>query len=299
EGDVADSDLVGGLLEEEQPRGIYHLAAESHVDRSIDGPLPFVQSNVVGTSVLLEETLEYWSGLPEGDRGDFRFLHVSTDEVYGELGENGFFDEETPYDPSSPYAASKASADMFVRAWHRTYGLPVLITNCGNNYGPRQYPEKLIPVVITKALRGDSIPVYGDGSNVRDWIYVDDHVRGLRAVFDEGEDGETYNIGARCEKQNIELVRKLCQLLDELVPDPAVDRHASLITFVEDRPGHDFRYAIDPEKIETELGWSPEESFESGLRKTVRWYLDNLDWCSAVLEDAYDLERLGERLSQS
>ncbi|MFO8098298.1 MAG: dTDP-glucose 4,6-dehydratase, partial [Salinibacter sp.] len=249
-------------------------------DRSIDGPVAFVQTNVVGTQVLLEAARTYWEeqGAPE----DFRFLHVSTDEVYGELGETGAFTEETPYDPSSPYSASKAGADHLVRAWHRTYDLPVLITNCSNNYGPYQHPEKLIPVVILSALEGEPIPVYGDGKNVRDWLYVDDHVRALLRVLREGQVGETYNVGGREERENIALVRQICDLLDDRRPDARDGSHRDLITFVDDRPGHDWRYAIDPSKIEGELGWAPEVTLEEGLRRTVDWYVKHRDWVEAV-----------------
>ena len=278
--DIADAAAVRRLFETYEPGGVLHLAAESHVDRSIDGPAAFVQTNVVGTQVLLEAARTYWAeqGEPEG----FRFLHVSTDEVYGELGETGAFTEETPYDPSSPYSASKAGADHLVRAWHRTYDLPVLITNCSNNYGPYQHPEKLIPVVILNAVDGEPIPVYGDGKNVRDWLYVVDHVRALLRVFEEGRVGETYNIGGHQEKENIAVVRQICDILDERRPGAVEGGHRSLITFVEDRPGHDWRYAIDPSKIENELGWAPQVGFEEGLRRTVRWYLEHRDWVQAV-----------------
>jgi dTDP-glucose 4,6-dehydratase len=280
EEDVADAAAMHRLFREYEPRGVLHLAAESHVDRSIDGPAAFVQTNVVGTQVLLEAARTYWDeqGEPEG----FRFLHVSTDEVYGELGETGAFTEETPYDPSSPYSASKAGADHLARAWHRTYGLPVLITNCSNNYGPYQHPEKLIPVVILSALDGGPIPVYGDGKNVRDWLYVEDHVRALLRVLEAGRIGETYNVGGRCERENIAVVRTICDILDDHRPDAVEGGHESLITFVEDRPGHDWRYAIDPSKVEDELGWAPQVDFEEGLRRTVRWYLEHRDWVRAV-----------------
>ena len=291
--DVGDEEAIADLLADERPRAIMHLAAESHVDRSIDDPLVFVESNVTGTATLLKCATDYWSDLPEGDRDAFRFLNVSTDEVYGDLPEGGYFTEETDYDPHSPYAASKASADHFVRAWRRTYGLPVLVTNCANNYGPRQFPEKLIPVVILKALAGDPIPIYGDGKQVRDWLHVDDHARALQTVLERGELGETYNVGADQQIENIELVRTICRVLDEELDDPAVDDHASLIEFVEDRPGHDRRYAIDASKLRSELDWSPEIAFDDGMRSTVGWYLDNLDWCEQVLEGDYDLERLG------
>jgi len=280
EADIADAPAMHRLFEEYAPDAVLHLAAESHVDRSIDGPAAFVRTNVVGTQVLLEAARAHWEeqGTPE----DFRFLHVSTDEVYGELGETGAFTEETPYDPSSPYSASKAGADHLVRAWQRTYGLPVLITNCSNNYGPYQHPEKLIPVVILRALDGEPIPVYGDGKNVRDWLYVTDHVRALLRVLEDGRVGETYNVGGRCEKENIAVVHQICDILDELRPDAVDEGHRSLITFVEDRPGHDWRYAIDPGKIEEEVGWRPRVGFEEGLRRTVRWYLEHRDWVRAV-----------------
>ena len=278
--DITDAPAMHRLFREYEPDGVLHLAAESHVDRSIDGPAAFVQTNVVGTQVLLEAARTHWEeqGEPEG----FRFLHVSTDEVYGELGETGAFIEETPYDPSSPYSASKAGADHLVRAWHHTYGLPILITNCSNNYGPYQHPEKLIPVVILSALDGEPIPVYGDGKNVRDWLYVEDHVRALLRVLTDGRVGETYNVGGRCEKENIAVVREICDILDDRQPDAVEGGHRSLITFVEDRPGHDWRYAIDPSKIEGELGWAPQVDFEEGLRRTVRWYVEHRDWVEAV-----------------
>jgi dTDP-glucose 4,6-dehydratase len=291
--DICDADEIARIFNEYEPRGIIHLAAESHVDRSIDGPAAFIQTNIVGTATLLEQARNYLDGLSHDDAEQFRFLHVSTDEVYGELGEDGFFTEETPYDPSSPYSASKASSDHLVRAWHRTYELPILITNCSNNYGPYQFPEKLIPVVILKARSGEQIPIYGTGENVRDWLFVQDHVEALTTVFEKGEVGETYNIGGTNECQNIELVRTLCSLLDELVDETIVDEHASLITFVKDRPGHDLRYAIDASKIAEELGWMPRTSLQQGLRKTVQWYLDNLDWCRKALGDQHKLERLG------
>jgi dTDP-glucose 4,6-dehydratase len=280
EEDVADAAAMHHLFREYEPGGVLHLAAESHVDRSIDGPAAFVRTNVVGTQVLLEAARTYWA--EQGEPSDFRFLHVSTDEVYGELGETGAFTEETPYDPSSPYSASKAGADHLVRAWHRTYGLPVLITNCSNNYGPYQHPEKLIPVVILRALDGEPIPVYGDGKNVRDWLYVEDHVRALLRVLEAGRVGETYNVGGRQERENIAVVRTICDILDERRPDAVEGGHESLITFVEDRPGHDWRYAIDPSKVEDELGWAPQVDFEAGLRRTVRWYLEHRDWVRAV-----------------
>jgi dTDP-glucose 4,6-dehydratase len=282
------------LFETYAPDAVMHLAAESHVDRSIDGPAAFVETNILGTYTLLEAARAYWDDLDGAKKEDFRFLNVSTDEVYGELGEEGHFREGTPYDPSSPYSASKASADHLVRAWHRTYGLPVLVTNCSNNYGPYQYPEKLIPVVILKAVDHEPIPVYGTGENVRDWLYVDDHVRALVDVLEAGSVGETYVVGGRAERQNLEVVHTICDILDDIRPSEEVDSYRDLITFVDDRPGHDWRYAIDPSKIEDDLGWTPQESFESGIEATVRWYLEHRDWCETVLEDRYEMERLGE-----
>ena len=277
---ITDASAMHRLFREYEPGGVLHLAAESHVDRSIDGPAAFVQTNVVGTQVLLEAARTYWEeqGRPEG----FRFLHVSTDEVYGELGDTGAFTEETPYDPSSPYSASKAGADHLVRAWHRTYDLPVVITNCSNNYGPYQHPEKLIPVVIRHALDGEPIPVYGDGKNVRDWLYVEDHVRALLRVLRDGNVGETYNVGGRCEKENLTVVRMICDILDDRQSGTVEGSHRDLITFVEDRPGHDWRYAIDPSKIENDLGWTPSVGFEEGLRRTVEWYRGHRDWVEDV-----------------
>ncbi|HEX5093923.1 MAG TPA: dTDP-glucose 4,6-dehydratase [Burkholderiales bacterium] len=273
-GDVCDRALVRRLLAEHRPRAVVHLAAESHVDRSIEGPAPFVQTNVVGTFALLEEAREYWSGLPPAERTAFRFLHVSTDEVYGSLGpQDPAFSEATPYAPNSPYSASKAGSDHLVRAYWHTFGLPTLTTNCSNNYGPRQFPEKLIPLMIHQALAGKPLPVYGDGQNVRDWLYVLDHCSALRAVLERGRLGEVYNVGGNAEMKNIDLVRMLCALLDDAVPRTG-GSYADLISFVKDRPGHDRRYAIDSRKIQGELGWRPAESFESGLRQTVRWYLE-------------------------
>lgn len=289
--DICDADEVARLFDTYQPNAIMHLAAESHVDRSIDGPDAFIQTNLVGTFTLLHAARLYWKELEAERKETFRFLHVSTDEVYGELGDEGLFTEETSYDPSSPYSASKAGSDHLARAWHRTFGLPVLITNCSNNYGPYQFPEKLIPVVILKALGGEPIPVYGKGENVRDWLYVDDHVRALMTVLEEGEIGETYNIGGHNEKQNIEVVQTICSFIDELRPSDTP--RAELISFVMDRPGHDFRYAIDASKIERELGWTPDETFETGLRKTVEWYLNHEEWTARVQSGKYRLERLG------
>ncbi len=296
--DLCDAAAVHHTVQEFRPDAIMHLAAESHVDRSLDGPLAFVHTNVVGTANLLEAARQYWQGLPDAQRAAFRFHHVSTDEVYGDLhGSEALFTETTPYAPSSPYSASKAGSDHLVRAWQRSFGLPTLITNCSNNYGPCQFPEKLIPHIILSALAGKPLPVYGDGAQVRDWLHVDDHARALITVLRHGRPGETYNIGGHNEKRNIDVVRGICGLLDELAPrrDAAGEPlpYASLIAFVRDRPGHDRRYAIDAGKIERELGWTPEETFESGLRKTVQWYLDNRRWWARVLSGEYRLGRLG------
>jgi dTDP-glucose 4,6-dehydratase len=286
-GDICDRALVRRLLERHRPRAIVHFAAESHVDRSIEGPAEFVQTNVTGTFCLLEEARPHWEKLPARERDGFRFLHVSTDEVYGSLGpDEPPFTEETPYAPNSPYAASKAAADHLVRAYHHTYGLPTLTTNCSNNYGPYQFPEKLIPLMIRNALAGEPLPVYGDGQNVRDWLYVLDHCDAVRLVLEKGRIGETYNIGGESERRNIDLVRTLCALLDEASPR-RTGCHAELITFVKDRPGHDRRYAIDFSKVRGELDWRPKETFESGLRKTVQWYLANGEWVSDVASGAY------------
>jgi dTDP-glucose 4,6-dehydratase len=290
--DVADAAEVRGLLAEFQPDAVLHLAAESHVDRSIDGPAAFLHTNLIGTFTLLQESLRYWRTLPPESADRFRLLHVSTDEVFGTLGPTGHFTEDTPYQPSSPYAATKAGADHLARAWHRTYGLPVLTTNCSNNYGPYQFPEKLIPLMIQRALAGEPLPVYGNGEQVRDWLFVEDHAEALLTVLARGVPGETYAISGRTERQNLEVVRQVCRLLDELVPDPEGAR-SRLIRFVPDRPGHDLRYAIDPGKIERELGWRARESFDSGLRRTVHWYLDHQEWCERVQSGAYRGERLG------
>lgn len=295
--DICDRAALDRIFMQHQPDIVMHLAAESHVDRSIDGPAAFIETNIVGTYTLLEAARNYWKDLPSQRKESFRFHHISTDEVYGDLhGTDDLFTETTPYAPSSPYSASKASSDHLVRAWHRTYGLPVVVTNCSNNYGPFHFPEKLIPLMILNALSGKNLPVYGKGNQVRDWLYVEDHARALVKVATLGLIGETYNIGGHNEKQNIEVVRTLCALLEELVPaKPAgVDKYEDLITYVTDRPGHDLRYAIDASKIECELGWVPEESFESGLRKTVQWYLNNKDWWQAVLNGSYQMERLGQ-----
>lgn len=343
QGDICDQKLVTKLFNEFQPDIVMHLAAESHVDRSIDGPADFIQTNIVGTSVMLECAREYWN--EKSNRNTFWFHHISTDEVYGSLGDTGLFTEITAYDPSSPYSASKASSDHLVRAWHRTYGLPVIITNCSNNYGPYQFPEKLIPLMIQNALEGKQLPVYGNGQNIRDWLYVEDHARALYKVLTEGKVGETYNIGGHNEKTNLEVVHMLCEILDELVPlqgngsprafgprddiggqstrddveschceegvaqrgNPApqalgkstqspqasFQSYKDLITFVTDRPGHDQRYAIDASKIQRDLGWAPQETFETGIRKTVAWYLNNLDWCDHIQNGSYQRQRLG------
>ena len=287
-GDIADRELVEGLLQQHRPRAVLHFAAESHVDRSIHGPLDFIQTNVVGTCQLLESVRAYWSGLDETHQHSFRFLHVSTDEVYGSLAPDApAFTETHLYEPNSPYAASKAASDHLVRAWHHTYGLPVLTTNCSNNYGPYHFPEKLIPLVLHNALSGKPLPIYGDGMQIRDWLFVQDHCRAIARVLQAGQPGETYNIGGWNEKPNIEVVRTLCSLLDELQPRADGKSYAEQITYVKDRAGHDRRYAIDASKISQELGWKPQETFETGLRKTVRWYLDNPDWVTAVTSGQY------------
>jgi dTDP-glucose 4,6-dehydratase len=288
QGDIVDRDFLQELLRCDQPRAIVHFAAESHVDRSIHGPDDFVRTNVNGTFSLLEETRAYWSALAEADRAVFRFLHVSTDEVYGSLqAADPAFCETTPYAPNSPYSATKAASDHLVRAYHHTYGLPVLTTNCSNNYGPHQFPEKLIPLMILNACSGKSLPVYGDGKNVRDWLYVEDHCRAIRTVLARGRVGETYNVGGRSEKTNLEIIDSVCQLLDELRPNDPVMPHSKLVTFVKDRPGHDRRYAMDTRKIERDLQWQPEETFESGIGKTVRWYLTHADWVRDVTSGSY------------
>ena len=295
--DICERAELDRVLATHQPDAVMHLAAESHVDRSIDGPASFIETNVLGTYQLLEATRAYWSTLDESARGEFRFHHISTDEVYGDLeGTNDLFTETTSYKPSSPYSASKASSDHLVRAWLRTYGLPTIVTNCSNNYGPYHFPEKLIPLMILNALDGKQLPVYGDGLQIRDWLYVEDHARALYKVVTEGKVGETYNIGGHNEKANIDVVKALCSLLEELHPakPEGVAQYKDLITYVKDRPGHDVRYAIDASKIEKELGWTPEETFETGLRKTVEWYLNNKTWWSRVLDGSYSLERLGE-----
>lgn len=291
--DICDSRAMAEVFARHQPDAIMHLAAESHVDRSIDGPGDFIQTNIVGSYTLLEAARDYWSGLQADKKEAFRFHHVSTDEVYGSLGDEGMFLETTPYDPSSPYSASKASSDHLVRAWHRTFGLPVVLTNCSNNYGPYQYPEKLIPLVLQKARAGEALPIYGTGENIRDWLYVDDHARALILVMKRGMSGETYNIGGHNEVTNIDVVRTLCAILDDREPAKDGKPYAELITYVTDRPGHDMRYAIDASKIQRDLGWVPEETFETGLAKTVDWYLANQQWVDRVLDGSYMGERLG------
>ncbi len=291
--DIVDAGKMREIFENYRPDVVMHLAAESHVDRSIDGPAEFIRTNIVGTHILLEAALRYWRSLPHGRRADFRFHHVSTDEVFGSLGDDGHFCETTAYAPRSPYSASKAASDHLVRSWHHTYGLPIVVTNCSNNYGPYHFPEKLIPLTIINGLEGKELPVYGTGSNVRDWLYVEDHARALLTVAAAGRLGETYCIGGGNEKSNIDVVRMICALLDELLPDRAIGRRDALIAFVADRPGHDLRYAIDPTRIATELGWRPRETFASGLRKTVDWYLTNRSWWQRIRDGVYRGERLG------
>jgi dTDP-glucose 4,6-dehydratase len=292
-GDIGDGALVARLLAEHRPDVVINFAAESHVDRSIDGPAAFVQTNVVGTLALLEAVRDYWKALEGEGKGAFRFLHVSTDEVYGSLGDTGKFTEQTAYAPNSPYSASKAASDHLVRAFHHTYGLPVLTTNCSNNYGPYQFPEKLIPLIIARALAGEPLPIYGDGKNVRDWLYVGDHCAAIRAVLDRGRVGETYNVGGDAEMQNIDVVNTICALLDQRRPREDGKPRNSQVTYVADRPGHDRRYAIDASKLESELGWKPAHSFEQGIADTVDWYLDHQDWVGRVLDGSYRLERIG------
>ena len=289
--DICDAAALARIFAEHRPSAVMHLAAESHVDRSIDGPGDFINTNITGTYRLLEAARAYWLGLAGEARAAFRFHHISTDEVFGSLGAEGFFTETTPYQPRSPYSASKAASDHLVRAWHETYGLPVVLTNCSNNYGPYQFPEKLIPLMVLKGLAGQRLPVYGKGENVRDWLYVEDHARALRLVLERGRLGESYNIGGHCERTNLAVVHVLCALLDEM--SPAGAPHSRLISFVADRPGHDLRYAIDAGKIERELGWRPLESFETGMRKTVAWYLENRHWWQAIVDGSYQGQRLG------
>lgn len=290
---ICDAAEMNRLINEFRPDVVTHLAAESHVDRSIDGPADFIQTNLVGTFTLLSAVLQHWRTLPAPEAGAFRFHHISTDEVFGALGDDGFFTEETAYDPRSPYSASKAGSDHLVRAWHHTYGLPVLVTNCSNNYGPYHFPEKLIPLVIIKCLHGEKLPVYGKGQNVRDWLYVDDHVRALTAVFERGSPGESYMIGGNSERTNLTVVETICDTLDGIHPRTDGKSYREQISFVADRPGHDFRYAIDASKLRRELGWQPSETFESGIAKTIRWYLDNEAWWQPILSGSYAGERLG------
>ena len=297
--DICDEIEFKRVLIEKKPDTIIHLAAESHVDRSIDGPKEFILTNIVGTYTILEQSNQYWQSLQGEKKDNFRFLHVSTDEVYGDLnGTDDYFSEATSYDPSSPYSASKASSDHLVRAWHRTYNLPVLITNCSNNYGPYQFPEKLIPHIILNAIAGKELPVYGDGKQIRDWLFVNDHVRALMTVAFSGDIGETYNIGGNNEIQNIDVVKRICELLDDLIPEKlnGLTSFSDLITYVQDRPGHDVRYAIDASKIKNNLGWTPKEDFFSGIRKTVEWYLENLSWSENIQDGSYKLERIGVNL---
>jgi len=292
--DICDKEALEQAFDSFKPNLVMHLAAESHVDRSIDGPTEFINTNIVGTYHLLEVARQYWQKLDDIDKQQFKFHHISTDEVYGDLeGTTDLFTETTPYAPSSPYSASKASSDHLVRAWHRTYGFPILVTNCSNNYGPYHFPEKLIPLVILNALDGKTLPIYGKGNQIRDWLFVEDHARALYKVVTEGKIGETYNIGGHNEKQNIEVVKTICHILDELKPQENGQPYESLITFVKDRPGHDLRYAIDARKIANELNWTPTETFDSGIRKTVEWYLNNMEWCSRVQDGSYQRERLG------
>ena len=295
QGDICDHNCVRNIFKEYLPNVVVHFAAESHVDRSIDGPQQFIQTNIIGTSVLLQESLDYYIHLNKSFRAKFKFHHISTDEVFGSLGEGGYFSESTAYDPSSPYSASKASSDHLVRAWHRTFGLPVTISNCSNNYGPYQFPEKLIPLMILNCLAEKPLPVYGTGENVRDWLYVQDHCDAINMVLQKGIVGDTYNVGGNNEIQNIQIVRDICTILDEVKPAESRNSYHQLITFVKDRPGHDFRYAIDSTKIKQDLGWQPHETFKSGLRKTINWYLENKDWWIETQENIYQQERLGTR----
>ncbi|CAN5374926.1 dTDP-glucose 4,6-dehydratase [soil metagenome] len=294
--DICDAAAVRKALEDFSPQVVAHLAAESHVDRSIDEPLTFVQTNVMGTAVMLEQSLDYWRSLSDAAQQGFRFHHISTDEVFGSLGDEGLFSETTPYDPRSPYSASKAGSDHLVRAWGHTFGLPVLVTNCSNNYGPYHFPEKLIPLIIIRALNEQPLPIYGDGANIRDWLFVEDHARALQAVFEAGLPGETYNIGGRAERTNLQVVHAICDVLDASVPRQNGRSYRDLITFVTDRPGHDRRYAIDASKITAELDWNPTVSFEEGIERTVAWFLANRNWWRSILEGGYTAERLGVRV---
>ena len=291
--DICDAPAISRIFRQHRPDAVMHLAAESHVDRSIDDPRPFIETNIFGTYIMLEAVRAYWKVLTQTEKTAFRFHHVSTDEVFGSLGPQGFFSETTPYCPNSPYSASKAGADHLVRAWHTTYGLPILVTNCSNNYGPYQFPEKLIPVLIKKALSGEKLPIYGTGNNVRDWLYVEDHADALVTVLEKGRVGETYNIGGRNERTNLQVVHAVCDILDEMVPESPYCPHRSLISFVTDRPGHDHRYAISAEKIERDLAWTPAHTFETGLMRTVAWYLENRGWCERAAAGNYGGQRLG------
>lgn len=297
-GEIGNKILVSEILNIYKPYIVINFAAETHVDRSIDGPAPFIQTNIVGTFELLEAVRVYWQGLGSSERESFRFLEVSTDEVYGSLGPTGYFREDTPYAPNSPYSASKAASDHLVHAYYHTYGLPTLTTNCSNNYGPYQFPEKLIPLMIMNALQGKPLPIYGDGKHIRDWLYVLDHCSAIHTVIEQGRVGQTYNIGGNSEILNLEIVNTLCDLLDEMSPRPDQVSYRKQITFVEDRPGHDRRYAIDSTKIQSELGWKPDETFISGLRKTTQWYLKNKKWCKSVCAGSYDLKRLGKNIDE-
>lgn len=292
-GDIRNPQVLTQVFREFQPDAVMHLAAESHVDRSIDGPAAFIETNILGTYQLLEAARSYWKTLTAPKKAEFRFHHISTDEVYGSLGKTGLFTEQTPYQPNSPYSASKAGSDHLVRAWFHTYGMPVVTSNCSNNYGPNQFPEKLIPLMILNALQGKPLPIYGKGDNIRDWLYVQDHVEALQLILEQGTPGETYNVGGYNEMTNVAVVEALCALLDELLPDSPHKPHRFLVTYVTDRPGHDHRYAIDASKLQHELGWKPKETFTTGLQKTVQWYLDNPSWCRHVLDGSYRGERLG------
>ena len=291
--DIADVSKMRDLFASFEPDVVMHLAAESHVDRSIDGPADFIQTNIVGTFVLLQQALDYWRKLSRTNASRFRFHHISTDEVFGSLDAHGFFDENAPYRPNSPYSASKAASDHLVRAWHHTYGLPTVMSNCSNNYGPYQFPEKLIPLIVINALEGRALPIYGKGANVRDWLYVEDHARALLLIAERGLEGQSYNVGGNCERPNINVVRDICALMDKLLPNTNIGPRERLIKYVEDRPGHDQRYALDARKVRSELGWQPQESFESGLRKTVEWYLANPHWWKSIRSNVYRGERLG------
>ncbi|RTZ74609.1 MAG: dTDP-glucose 4,6-dehydratase [Candidatus Neomarinimicrobiota bacterium] len=293
QGDICDQELVQELFILHKPDVVVNFAAESHVDRSIDGPSDFIRTNISGTYTLLQKSLRYYQSLTKEDQKSFRFHHISTDEVFGSLDNDGIFTEETPYDPSSPYSASKASSDHLVRAWHRTYGLPIIISNCSNNYGPYQFPEKLIPLMILNCLQEKPLPVYGTGENIRDWLFVDDHCDAIHTIIEKGEIGETYNVGGNNEIKNIDIVKTICNLLDNIRPSENLKSYQELITFVKDRPGHDLRYAIDSSKLQNKLGWSPKETFETGIRKTIEWYLDNKTWWLDIQNNTYQQERLG------